>query len=393
MENRTPLRNTGALYSRHLIKDSTLAHFPLCQNAPLCHCRVSVVASLLFFTKTNVSAGVIAHYTAYKLLEYNVYPQDIQIVAEYLPGDESIEYTSPYAGGNFSCITGDNPETLAFDKITYQELGRLQHFLGGPSCGLDRVKSTEYWDVTPSDEKLISLESYLYDLSFIPKDDLPEGVEYGIEFISWNFNCPKFLMNFQRFLEKAGVQFVRKKLSHIQEAYQGDTRVVFNCTGLGARKLGGVNDEKCVPYRGQVVVIKAPHIQENVMRWGRDKPTCIIKRPYSNDQLILGGFLQKNDWSAATFKEQTEDILKRTTKLYPRILEKNPRGDKIEDLEVLRVVAGLRPGREGGVRIEREFVSAGRTLIHNYGAAGYGYQAGLGMAEKAVSLALGSLKL
>ncbi|PVH22857.1 hypothetical protein CXQ85_002581 [Candidozyma haemuli] len=340
-----------------------------------------------------VGAGVIGHYTAYKLLENNVHPRDILIMAEFLPGDESIKYTSPYAGGNFSCITGDDPETLAFDEMTYKELGRLQSFLGGPKCGLDRVKSTEYWDTPPSDEKLASLESYLYDISFIPSNDLPDGVQYGIEFITWNFNCPKFLASFQTFLQKQGVQFERKKLNNIHEAYQEDTRVVFNCTGLGSRTLGGVNDEKCVPLRGQVVVVKAPHIHENMMRWGNDKPTYIIKRPYSNDQLILGGYLQKGDWTPDTFREQTQDILERTTKLFPQIVEKNYRGKRIEDLEVLRVVAGLRPGREGGARIEREFINAGKTLIHNYGAAGYGYQAGLGMADKAVSLALGRPKL
>lgn len=57
-----------------------------------------------------------------------MHPKDILIIGEFLPGDESIKYTSPYAGGNFSCITGDDPQTLAFDKMTYKELGRLQHF-------------------------------------------------------------------------------------------------------------------------------------------------------------------------------------------------------------------------------------------------------------------------
>lgn len=277
--------------------------------------------------------------------------------------------------------------------MTYKELGRLQQFLGGYKCGLDRVKSTEYWETRPSDEKLNSLESYLYDLSFIPSNDLPDGVEYGIEFITWNFNCPKFLVSFQTFLQNQGVTFERKRLANIREAFSGDVKVVFNCTGLGSRTLGGVDDKRCIPYRGQVVVIKAPHVQENVLKWGKDKPTYLIKRPNSNDQLILGGFLQKNDWTAATFREQTQDILERTTKMFPKILEDNPRGNRIEDLEILRVVAGLRPGREGGVRIEKEFVDANRTLIHNYGAAGYGYQAGLGMADKAVLLALGHLKL
>ena len=129
------------------------------------------------------------------------------------------------------------------------------------------------------------------------------------------------------------------------------------------------------------------------MRWGKDEPTYIIKRPFSHDQLILGGFYQKGDWTSDTLKAQTDDVLKRTTTLFPKILNDNPHGNKIEDLEVIRVVAGLRPGRHGGTRIEKEKFDEGKVLVHNYGAGGYGYQAGLGMAYKAVQLALDGAKL
>ncbi|EDK45529.1 hypothetical protein LELG_03708 [Lodderomyces elongisporus NRRL YB-4239] len=131
---------------------------------------------------------------------------------------------------------------------------------------------------------------------------------------------------------------------------------------------------------------------ENCLSWGEREPTYIIKRPFSNDQLILGGYYQKDDWTPDVLLEQTQDILQRTTKLLPKILTDNPHGNKIEDLEILRVVAGLRPGRHGGARIEREKFG-GKLLIHNYGASGYGYQAGFGMAHKAVLLALGGSKL
>ncbi|KGK35098.1 hypothetical protein JL09_g5752, partial [Pichia kudriavzevii] len=77
----------------------------------------------------------------------------------------------------------------------------------------------------------------------------------------------------------------------------------------------------------------------------------------------------------------TEDILRRTTELFPEILDR--------PLEIIRVAAGLRPSRHGGVRIEVENVEE-KLLVHNYGASGYGYQAGLGMAQKAVSLYLKS---
>lgn len=315
------------------------------------------------------------------------------MTAEFLPGDESIKFTLPYAGGNFSCITGNDAETLHFDKVTYTNLGKIQRRLGGAQCGLDRMPSTEYWDSAPPREKIESLRLYLDEYAEISPAQLPPGTAFGIRFLTWNFNCPKFLAKLQNYLSGQGVQFTRKRLTHICQGFTAGTKYVFNCTGVGARELGGVEDTKVYPTRGQVVVIKAPHINENVMRWGDDYATYIIKRPFSNDNLVLGGFLQKDDWTAATLKEQSQDILERTTALLPAILEENPRGKTFEDLEIVRVAAGLRPSRHGGVRIEKETVDEGKVVVHNYGASGYGYQAGFGMAQKAVKLVVGQAKL
>ncbi|KAI5956457.1 IFG3 [Candida jiufengensis] len=328
-----------------------------------------------------VGSGIIGLYTAFTLLEHGESPKEISVIAEYLPGDESIKYTSPYAGGNFSCITGDDEATLEFDKYTYLNLGKIQKAVGKIN-GLDRYKSTEFWDERPSVAKINSLKSYLQN--FEELNNLPQGSAYGISFLSWNFNCPKFLYHFKLYLERKDISFSRSKLNNIKEAFGDDTKVVFNCTGIGAREL--VNDKAVHPGRGQVVVIKAPHIIENVLSWGNREPTYIIKRPFSHDQLILGGFLQEHDWNPDSLKIYTDDILKRTTTLFPKILEQNPHGNKIEDLEILRVAVGLRPCRTGGARIEKEVVDGGKILIHNYGASGYGYQAGLGMAEKSVKL-------
>ena len=273
-------------------------------------------------------------------------------------------------------------------------MGRLQQELGGPQCGLDLLPSWENWETKPSQRKIDSLRLYLKDYQEVKPSELPEGATFGIKFTTWCFNCPKFLANFKNYLvDVKGVASIREGLTHVLQAFLSSTKVVFNCSGIGARSLGGVADTKVYPTRGQVVVIKAPHVQQNKFLWQADTATYIIKRPHSHDQLILGGFLQKDDWRASTYKDQTADILERTTKLLPEILEKNPGGLRIEDLEILRVAAGLRPSRHGGVRIEREPLDEGKIVVHNYGASGYGYQAGYGMSEKAVGLALDRLKL
>lgn len=57
-------------------------------------------------------------------------------------------------------------------------------------------------------------------------------------------------------------------------------------------------------------------------------------------------------------------------------------------MEVLAAFSGLRPSREGGARVERTSIQlpGSRTgvLVHNYGAGGTGFQAGLGMAQEAI---------
>lgn len=90
------------------------------------------------------------------------------------------------------------------------------------------------------------------------------------------------------------MRFVRQKLPGIQSAFLSPTtKLVFNCTGLGARTLAGVEDQKCYPTRGQVVLARGPHIRTNVMRHGADYETYIIPRPASNGMVILGGYMQR----------------------------------------------------------------------------------------------------
>jgi D-amino-acid oxidase len=81
-----------------------------------------------------------------------------------------------------------------------------------------------------------------------------------------------------------------------------------------------------------------------------------------------------------TFEDERNSIWERTTRLYPAL--------DSPGTEVLATFAGLRPGREGGARIEKVERAGGCMVVHNYGAGGTGFQAGLGMATEAVGLAL-----
>jgi hypothetical protein len=103
----------------------------------------------------------------------------------------------------------------------------------------------------------------------------------------------------------------------------------------------------------------------------------------------LGGTKEKGNWNEKADPETTKEILERNTYLAPELLTGSDGG-----FEVISVQCGLRPGREGGPRMEKEVVG-GRKVVHAYGHASGGYQNSIGSARMVVgsvneSLARGS---
>lgn len=326
-----------------------------------------------------VGAGIIGLYTAYILSKQDKAAK-VTVVAEYLPGDQSIKYTSPYAGGNFSCLSGADEKALRHDRLSFLALDAIfKQF--GQAAGLQRLPTRECWSRVEDApiNKMESLKSYVPDIREIPESELPEGAAFGITYTTYNFYSPHFIQFLKGHLQKMGTTFIRRHLKNIEDGFlSSNTQVVFNCTGIGARSIGGVEDPKVYPIRGQVVVVRAPHVQENVSLFSDNYLTYIIPRPYSDGQVILGGFYQKNNWSGDTFGHETQSILQRTGAIFPHL--------NSQPVQIMREAAGLRPAREGGVRIEKQRLPNGKCIIHNYGAAGTGFQSGYGMSLEAVAL-------
>jgi D-amino-acid oxidase len=109
-------------------------------------------------------------------------------------------------------------------------------------------------------------------------------------------NAPRHIQYLRSRLESLGVQFFRRKIAHLDHAFLSErTKAVFNCVGNAARHLPGVEDPNCFPVRGQILLARAPQMDTNIMRHGKDYETYIIPRPYSNGNVILGGFMQRNN--------------------------------------------------------------------------------------------------
>ena len=139
-------------------------------------------------------------------------------------------------------------------------------------------------------------ERLIVQFKIIPAEQLPDGIKFGVTFTAMTINAPKHIEFLYKTLKKEGVQFIRKKLPSLEAAYiSSATKVVFNCTGIAAKTLAGVEDENVFPTRGQIVLARAPKVKNIMMLHGKEHETYVIPRPGSNGNVILGGYMQKGN--------------------------------------------------------------------------------------------------
>lgn len=307
--------------------------------------------------------------------------KNITIIAKHIPGDLSHEYASPFAGATAPCVKSEDPQIQYFSKFSFETIPQLQKDLGGPRCGLDITTNTETWVKKPSDKVIRGFMEQIIEPRELESFELPKQASYGVTYKSWSFNSPLLTENLYHYVKDKGVSVTVKTITHINEAFLTPQTIVFNCTGLGAKNIGGIEDKEVFPTRGQVVVIRAPNINECRLHWAEDSSSYMISRPGTHE-VILGGFYQPHNDNRDVLGTETDDIIKRTTSLFPIL------GDtqKFNGLDIARVVSAFRPSRTSGPRIEKQQLPGNKVVIHNYGAAGTGFTQGLGMAHHSINL-------
>ena len=144
---------------------------------------------------------------------------------------------------------------------------------------------------------------------------------------------------------------------------------MINCAGIGAREL--VRDHDLEPHRGQVAIV--PRIEGLSCAIVCDDAPLMYAIPRAND-CVFGG---TNDVS---------DNLSADPATTSRIVAECSRVLNIDKPRVLAERVGLRPFRRSGVRLERDRLRDGRTVIHNYGHGGAGFTLSWGCARKVLEL-------
>ncbi|KAL1875713.1 hypothetical protein VTK73DRAFT_9902 [Phialemonium thermophilum] len=314
---------------------------------------------------------------------------EIIVAARFLPGDSSPEYASAWGGANWFPAARDNGAQEDWEAITYRKLGELSSTR--PECGIMPMGIRWYYDA-PIDEVGIKtpatgrlwFEELVGGLTKIEEKDLPSGTVFGFEMASFVIDVQKYLPWLQTEATRLGIEIHRRIFTHVGDAFRlyPQAKAVFNCTGIGALTLGGVEDRKIFPARGQILLVEGPEepIRKMAFRAPRrdGEATHVFPRG-ERGGIILGGCRQKHNWDGEVDLEFAEVIKKRCCALVPEL-------GAPESLKVVKHGVGLRPGREGGARVEVEPFEGNRLLIHNYGAGGTGFQASWGLARYAVDL-------
>lgn len=142
-------------------------------------------------------------------------------------------------------------------------------------------------------------------------------------------------------------------------------------------------DTTVVPIRGQTVLVRneAGGVTYGVSGTDTPNESCYVMQRALGGGTVLGGTSQVGNWESQPDLNIANRIMQRAVDLCPALTG----GKGVEGLSVIRHAVGLRPFREGGVRIERENIE-GRPVVHNYGHAGWGYQGSYACSEAVVGL-------
>ena len=204
-------------------------------------------------------------------------------------------------------------------------------------------------------------------------DELPQGYVDGFVTEVPRIETPvymQYLLN--RFAQLGGVLEKLDSETVSFEEISGDLPLLINCTGLGAAKL--CHDGNTFPIRGQIVIVKNTGFKRIIsVESGKLAPIYIVPR---NDDCVLGGTAEEQDWDLNIDPETSDKILTKCIAIEP----------SLADAEILDHRVGLRPGRTE-VRLELEELSGGRALIHDYGHGGGGFTLSWGCAEEVLTLA------
>ncbi len=303
--------------------------------------------------KTAVTGGgIIGLTTALKLARAGM---DVTIFTR-----DPIERTTSFAAGAviYPVNIEESDRVLDWFSATNEELSRMMT-AGVP--GLSRVKWRKCSALEDCPEPFWLARAGGRRLQDIPYGN-KSGIEAGLILVDVDAYYPYLLAEFK----KRGHYKIRNIVS--LDEMPPEFKTIINCTGVYAGAL--THDTDIHPARGQIVLVRNPGVHDFYSRF--DSKNYIYPR---RDLCVLGGSFDINAWDITPDDALTKNIIEWTGSLEP----------KFKNAEIVDVRVGLRPLRST-VRLEKEILPSGRTLIHNYGHGGCGYTLSWGCAADVLKM-------
>ncbi|KAJ7719215.1 D-amino-acid oxidase [Mycena olivaceomarginata] len=340
---------------------------------------------------TVIGAGVTGLTTAITLQEKGKY--QVTNVAETWPNDNP----KPHYGGP------EDPRQQKMDKDTFKVFWDMSE--AGHEAEKAFIRTPQYEHYFDDRGHPRVLET-MPDFRILPKSELLPGAVSGISFTIINFDPTVYLPYLHKRFLAAGGKLVHGSIQHITQVVEGGSAVfeghaptppaaVIMCAGLGALSLGGVEDRTVSAARGQTVILHAPWVHFGATRRKSWDGIFSYGTPRHGGNIVLGGTLTNDDWYPLPRSESKTAILEKALALWPEIAPPDARRDgrapTVGDLYPLIVEegVGLRPEREGGIRIEAEWVEANGVkapVVFHYGHGSSGFESSWGSAAMAVEL-------
>ncbi|KAK5056205.1 hypothetical protein LTR84_012758 [Exophiala bonariae] len=326
-----------------------------------------------------IGAGVLGLTAAISLQKEYADTRDILLIARDWPSDESIRYTSPWAGAHGRPIPATTPiarQHQAFANETHAMMKALSQ--QEPACGVEFMDGYDFI-ACPSDNYVNLTGGYgdAEGLIVLDKNEFPNdmGITFGSKYRTWSLNSPVYCTFLLRKFRLRGGKTLKATLTTAEEAFsRGDyVDTVVNCSGFG------FGDPEAFPVRVSNPCDRTITQQNPDGTW-----TFIIPRPLDGGT-VIGGTREPHDWTETARPETRAKVLEMAAKMYPPIL--GPGGK----FNVIRDIVGRRPARVSGLRLETEFLKGhfrGKRIIHAYGAEGHGYGLSWGVAREVVRMAL-----
>jgi D-amino-acid oxidase len=228
------------------------------------------------------------------------------------------ETTSNIAGGQWLPVTVYDSEKTLTPEFTHQFQAAAQYgyrryqIMTDPKYGIRWMRNYSLSD-TPWHSQANALQNGLLQGLLPETKDLPAGTHpFGSKFVrqfdGMIVEPPIYLPAMLTDVRVAGGKIVVREMKSLDEVRGLPEKLVFNCTGLGAKALFG--DEELTPIRGQLTfLLPQPEVTYATLY----ENTYMFSR---RDGVALGGTHEMGDWNLEPDLATKAAILAKQAKLF-----------------------------------------------------------------------------